>query len=72
MFTEKFSVNFQKVTKKGALGIKKWGSGGFGSTGLSVIKKTKVDYLSDDEESDKEVQQIFDEVLSKVDNNKPE
>ena len=28
--------------------------------------------MSDEEESDKEEQQIFDETVSKVDNNKPE
>ena len=72
VFIEKFDVNFQKVTKKSLLGITKRGSRGFGSTGLSVIKKTKVDSLSDEEESDKEEQQIFDEAVSKVDNNKPE
>ena len=37
-----------------------------------MIKKTKVDSLSDEEESDKEEQQVFDEAISKVDNNKPE
>ena len=72
MFIEKFDVNFQKLTKKCLLGITKRGSGSFGSTGLSVIKKTKVDSLSDEEESGKEEQQIFDEAVSKVDNNKPE
>ena len=39
---------------------------------LGCDKKTKVDSLSDEEESDKEDQQIFDEALSKVDNNKSE
>ena len=72
VFIEKIDVKFQKVTKKSLLGIAKRGSGGFGSTGLSVIKKNKVDYLSDEEESDKEEQQIFDKTVSKVDNNKPE
>ena len=72
VFIEKFDVNFQKKTKKSLLGIIKQGSSGFGSTGLSVIKKTKVDSLSDEEESDKEEQQVFDEAISKVDNNKPE
>ena len=68
VFIEKFDVNFQKVTKKSLLGVTKWGSGGFGSTGLSVIKKTKTDSLSDKEESDKEEQEIFDEAITKVDN----
>ena len=72
VFLGKYDVNFPKVTKKSLLGITKQRSRGFGSTGLSVIKKTKVDSLSDEEESDKEEQQIFDEAVSKVDNNKPE
>ena len=72
LFIEKFDVNFQKVTKKSLLGITKRRSGGFGSTGLIVIKKTKVDSLSDEEDSNKEEQQIFDEAVSKGDNNKPE
>ena len=37
-----------------------------------MIKNTKVDSLSDEEESDIEEQQIFDETVSKVGNNKPE
>ena len=62
-------MNFPKVTKKSLLGITKLGSGGFESTGLSVIKKkTKTDSLSDKEESDKEGQEIFDEAITKVDN----
>ena len=72
VFIEKFDMNFQKVTKKSLLAITKRGSGGFGWTGLSVIKNTKVDSLSDEEESDIEEQQIFDETVSKVGNNKPE
>ena len=39
VFIEKFDVNFQKVTKKSLLRITKRESGGFGSAGLSVIKK---------------------------------
>ena len=64
VFIEKFDVDFQKVAKKSLLGITKRGSGGFGSTGLSVIKKTKTVI--------KTKQQLFDEAVSKVDNNKPE
>ena len=37
-----------------------------------MIKNTKVDCLSDEEESDIEEQQIFDEIVSEVGNNKPE
>ena len=68
VFIEKFDVKFEKVTLESSLGITKWGSGGFGSTGLSPIKKTKVDFFSNKEESDKEEQQIFDEALTKVGN----
>ena len=64
VFIEKTDVNFQEVTKKSWLGITKRGSGGFGSTGLSVIKKTK--------RVIKTKQQLFDEAVSKVDNNNPE
>lgn len=67
VFIEKFGVKFGKVTLESSLGITKRGSGGFGSTGLSAIKKTKVDSLIDKEESDKEGQQIFDEAFTKVD-----
>ena len=38
---EKFIANFQRVTGKQLLGITKRGSDGFGSTGVSVIKKKK-------------------------------
>ena len=37
-----------------------------------MIKNTKVDSLRDEEESDIEEQQIFDETVSKVGNNKPD
>ena len=40
---EKYNVKFEKVTDKSLLGATKRGSSGFGSTGLSVIKKTKLD-----------------------------
>ena len=40
---EKYNVKFQKVTDKSLLGATKRGSSGFGSAGLSVIKKTKLD-----------------------------
>ena len=45
VFIEKFNVKFEKATKKSLLRITKRGSGGFGSTGLSVIKKTKTKTL---------------------------
>ena len=40
---EKYNVKFEKVSDKSLLGATKRGSSGFGSTGLSVIKKTKLD-----------------------------
>ena len=40
---ENYNVKFEKVTDKSLLGATKRGSSGFGSTGLSVIKKTKLD-----------------------------
>ena len=48
-FFEKFDIHFEKVSKKEELGVTKRGSGGFGSTGITVIKKVKVaedDYLA--------------------------
>ena len=41
VFMEKLDVNFQRVTDKHLLGLTKRGSGGFGSTGVSEIKKKK-------------------------------
>ena len=40
-FLEKFGANFQRVTEKSLLGATKRGNGGFGSTGLGVMKKKK-------------------------------
>ena len=39
VFFEKFDVHFEKVSKKEELGVTKRGSGGFGSTGITVINK---------------------------------
>ena len=39
---EKFNVQFVKVNKQEELGTTKRGSGGFGSTGITVIKKMKL------------------------------
>ena len=39
VFFEKFDVHFEKVSKKEELGVTKRGSGGFGSAGITVIKK---------------------------------
>ena len=46
-FMEKFNANFHSVTDKHLLGQTKCGNDGFGSTGVTVIKKAKKD---DDDE----------------------
>ena len=43
VFMEKFNANFHRVTDKHLLGQTKWGNDGFGSTGVTVIKKAKKD-----------------------------
>ena len=48
VFFEKFAVHFEKVSKKEELGVTERGSG-FGSTGITVIKKMKV---SEDEQAE--------------------
>ena len=40
---EKYNINFTKVGERILLGRTKRGSSGFGSTGINVIKKTKLD-----------------------------
>ena len=40
---EKYNVNFEKLGERILLGGAKHGSSGFGSTGVNVIKKTKLD-----------------------------
>ena len=50
-FMEKFTVNFQGVTDKHFLRITKRGSDGFGSAGISVIKKKKSLELASNEVS---------------------
>ena len=47
LFFEKFDVYFEKVSKKEELGVTKRGTGGFGSTGITIIKNMKV---SEDEQ----------------------
>ena len=47
VFMEKFNANFDRVTDKHLLGQTKRGNDGFGSTGVTVIKKAKKD---DDDE----------------------
>ena len=43
VFMEKFNAKFVQVFDKGLLGKTKRGNDGFGSTGVSVIKKSKND-----------------------------
>ena len=43
VFMEKFNANFHRVTDKHLLGQTKRGNDGFGSTGVTVIKKAKKD-----------------------------
>ena len=40
VFIEQFNVKFEKVDKKDLLGTTKRGDGGFGSTDITVIKKS--------------------------------
>ena len=76
VFFEKFDVRFEKVSKKEELGVTKRGSGGFGSTGITVIKKMKVFEDEQPENDDLAVTaeqgiiSVNDEVISheKVDN----
>ena len=51
IFLEKFDAHFDEVSKKEELGATKGGSGGFGSTGIAVIKKMK---LFEDEQAEDE------------------
>ena len=53
VFLEKFDANFEKVSKKEKLGATKRGSGGFGCTGITVIKKIKLS--SEEKEDDLEI-----------------
>ena len=49
VFLEKFDVHIDKVSKKEDLASTKRGSGGFGSTGITVIKKIKTELDSQDD-----------------------
>ena len=60
VFMEKLDVKFQRVIDKHLLGLTKRGSEGFGSTGVSEIKKIKSDFDS------KEVRDFSDENLQIV------
>ena len=51
VFLEKFDANFEKVSKKEELGATKRGSGGFGSTAVTIIKKIKLSEEEEEEEA---------------------
>ena len=55
VFLEKFNVKFEKVDKKERLGKTKRGNGGFGSTGLTVIKTMRQNEEEEPEETDTEI-----------------
>ena len=52
---EKFDVKFEKVNNIEQLGKTKRGNGGFGSTGITVIKKMKPNEEEEHEETDTEI-----------------
>ena len=66
-FFEKFDVRFEKVSKQEELGVTKRESGGFDSTGITVIKKMKV---SENEQPEDGIISVNNEVIlhEKVDN----
>ena len=55
VFLEKFDVKFEKVNNIEQLGKTKRGNGGFGSTGITVIKKMKPNEEEEHEETDTEI-----------------
>ena len=52
---EKFDVKFEKVNNIEQLGKKERGNGGFGSTGITMIKKMRSNEEEEHEETDKEI-----------------
>ena len=62
---EKFNAKFENVTKKDLLATTKQGSGGFGSTCMSVIKIAKKDPMNDKEEQKKLVESDDKNILGK-------
>ena len=55
VFLEKFDVKFEKVNNIEQLGKTKRGNGGFGSTGITVIKKMKPNKEEEHEETNTEI-----------------
>ena len=68
VFLEKFDVQFTKVNKKEYLGNTKGGNGGFGSTGVTVIKKVKLSEEISESEPETDVEIISEETIMSVDN----
>ena len=62
VFVEQYNVLFKKVGKKEFLAIAKRGEGGFGSSGVSEIQKSKTDTIIEGQ------QKCFDESVSQLSN----
>ena len=62
VFVEQYNVLFKKVGKKEFLAITKRGEGGFGSSGVSEIQKSKTDTIIEGQ------QKCFDESVSQLSN----
>ena len=62
VFVEHYNVLFKKVYKKEFLGITKRGEGGFGSSGVSKIKKNRTDTIIEEQ------QKCFDEGVFQISN----
>ena len=62
VFVEHYNVLFKKVDKKEFLGITKRGEDGFGSSGISEIKKTRTDTIIEEQ------QKCFDESVFQISN----
>ena len=62
VFVEHYNFLFKKVYKKEFLGITKRGEGGFGSSGVSEIKKSRTDTIIEEQ------QKCFDESVLQISN----
>ena len=74
VFFEKFVLRFEKVSTQEELGATKRGNGGFGITGITVIKKMKVPEQPEEDDlavtAEEGIISVNDEVIlhEKVDN----